>query len=150
MLPITIKDQEYTPNLTFALVKRAKAMKDDLPDGFDSLVAWLIDEDPEAIVMFYRLTIGDGKKSSDTIMQALEEAGAFKDIKKTINDIFKGLKDNDFLASKMAHWRNSLIHTQGAVEAVLNKTSKEDTKQEIEQELAANNYQMEFINKYLK
>lgn len=95
----------------------AKKHKDSDSDGFNNLIAGLIDEDPDAVVRAYRCAIvGKTQPTANDVSDALDEAGFF-DNDDVFSDVFKQIKSSGFLAGKIRHllklmhddWKDSEI-----------------------------------------
>nr|DAH80720.1 MAG TPA: tail assembly chaperone protein [Caudoviricetes sp.] len=98
----------------------AKKHKDANVDGFNHLIAGLIDEDPDSVVEAYRCAIsGKNLPTANDVSNALDEEGVFDD-KNLYSDVFNQIKSSGFLAKKVAHllkllhkdWKDSEIALQ--------------------------------------
>lgn len=137
----------------------AKKHKDADIDGFNHLIAGLIDEDPDSVIEAYRCAIvGKTLPTINDVSDALDEAGVFEN-KSVYSDVFNQIKSSGFLAGKVAHllnllhkdWKDSEIALQ-----IFTKTSDKSGKdykkdlREAQMQVAARKRQWELAKEQLE
>lgn len=133
---LQIDGKEYGLKFNYKFAGRlVKDYSQDNVDGFDRLLGEIIDRDPEALVQAYRyaLDVSDNKlPSTDKVADALEEAGYFNDGEKAFSDLFKGLKNDGFLALKLAHFMSTREQQVKDAKTALNAVTDKKQRKEVE------------------
>lgn len=146
MLTLEIKGRSLQPEVTFKLSDLAEKSEVLGGEGFEGLLAGLLDLEPDYITEFYRLAIDGGKYSKSSIIQGLVEAGAFDDLEATVKAIFDGLVQDAFLLAKMRHMMHSSENTKKRTNDMMKLVGK-DGKDALQAGLVQLNSQVDDLKK---
>lgn len=89
------------------LIERTKNKDKSEVDGFNQLIAGLVDQDPDAIITFYQsAVVGKKRPTRADVEKALTNAGVW-DEEDPFGEVYKELQGVGFLKLKINH----LLHT---------------------------------------
>ncbi|GAQ01469.1 hypothetical protein NBRC111452_1277 [Companilactobacillus farciminis] len=133
MLTLKIKNKDVEPSYNYRLYKNiAGADKDKRTTNFYDFLDGLFIDDPDTIIDFFKAAAG-GDLGEDAIVDQLDNEGAFDDIRKTTDEILKGLATSGFLKSKVEAYKKYGNHVIDSMKATLEidslKPEDEETTQ---------------------
>lgn len=111
MKSLTINGEEVQVKLDYnfynRLIEHTKNKDKSEVDGFNKLIAGLVDQDPDAIITFYQsAVVGKKRPTRADVEKALTNAGVW-DEEDPFGEVYKELQGVGFLKLKINH----LLHT---------------------------------------